>query len=571
MKKLAVLINIVLLLVMITACNPAASKQVPTTSQEPPLQLPENLTSAENMTSSGTVLTLNPVEESKPIYGGTLERGYYLPRTFDAHQNAGYAPNATLPVFNQLVMFDINYKETVPETIIGDLAETWETSADGKDITFNLRKGVKWHDGVPFTANDVVYSLNKMADVNRSVISNWFPAYENTEKIDEYTVKVHLKYPSASFMLMLAQGESQIQSYHLSSVDPQSAAFMVGTGPFILTEYLSGVHLKYKRNPDYWKKDKYGNQLPYLDGVNYYHTLWQPGMQMLIAKRVDMVDFVQGANTSDDYEALKSGAPELLWQRRDKFIGQTFAINLKHKPLDDVRVRRAMGLVLQEEDIITGFAGDPKFGISGSGILHPNWGLPKEEVASLMGWDKPYDERVAEAQRLMAEAGYPDGFELNMMATGPGGGTLVFADELHQNLKIDAKVTANLGTNELQTRIKNDDYDIYLYSFPMTTPVQLNDYFVTGGYINYSNYSNNEVDRLASDIDYIIDPDKSRETIWSIERILLTELPVLPTGRFNPSFMPYYPWVKNIRFNYISYSNINRMEDIWLDESLRVK
>ncbi|MFA5317608.1 MAG: ABC transporter substrate-binding protein, partial [Dehalococcoidales bacterium] len=210
MNKWTIIMAVMMVLALLAACGPAAPEEPTSTF------LPEPASTPTVETASGTYLTPNPVEESMPIYGGVMRVGYYIPRTFDGHQYAGYGPCAQLPVFNQLVMFDINYKECVPETIVGDLAESWEWSEDGKAITFKLHQGVKWHDGVPFTSNDVIYSLDKMNDVNRSVITDWFPAYESTEKIDDYTVKVHLKYPSASFMTALAQGESQIQALHLA-------------------------------------------------------------------------------------------------------------------------------------------------------------------------------------------------------------------------------------------------------------------------------------------------------------------------------------------------------------------
>lgn len=499
--------------------------------------------------------------------------GYWIPRTFDAHRKVSYGPTATLPVFNQLVMFDINYKETVPETIVGDLAESWETSSDGTEITFHLHKGVKWQDGVPFTSDDVVYSLDKMNDVNYSAIKDWFPAYQSTEKIDEYTVKVHLKYASAGFMMALAQGESQIQSLHLASVDPQTAEFMVGTGPFILINYKPQVSLEYKRNTDYWKKDKYGNQLPYLDGFTMYHTTLEVNRNTLISRRLDLAGTMTGVGDMTAYQYIKDGAPELLWQRRDRYNGSVIFLNTNKKPMDDIRVRRAMGLVLNEDDLITGYTGDVTFGVSGSGILHPDFGLPKEEIAKLMGWDKAYDERVAEAQQLMTEAGYPDGFKLNMMSaektTGNGAVTMVFADALHKYLNIDVEINSGLAETEIYKRLEDGNYFSYTYSLSIMDPVQLSVFFGTGGYANFAKYSNPELDKMITDLDHILDPDKRREAIWAIEQILLTDLPALPTGCFIPNMMPYHPWVKNLRWNNISYSNISRLEDVWVDESLK--
>jgi len=570
MKKWAALLSLVVILATLLACGqPPAQTTPPATGAATPTPTVQ--------TPSGKYLTPNPVETGKPIYGGVIKTGYWIPRTFDAHQYAGFGPTATLPVFNQLVMYDLTYKDTVPETIIGDLADRWEMSNDDQDITFHLRPGVNWQDGVPFTADDVIYSLQKMTDVNRSAISAWFPAFDSVDKIDELTVVVHLKYASAGFLLALAQGESQIQPLHLAGVDAQTKEFMVGTGPFTLTGYLPGVRLEYQRNPNYWKKDKDGNQLPYLDGIILYHSSLANAQNELIGRRLDILGASSGAGTVSAYEYLKSGAPELLWVKRNRFSGATIYLNVKHKPLDDIRIRRAIGLLINEDDLITGYAGSLEFGQPGAGIFHPAVGLPKDEVTKLMGWDKPFEERVAEAQRLMAEAGYPDGFKMTMMSaevSGSGGNTdmtLVLENALRKYLKIDVLMASGLGLIEIQKRLDADEYDTYTRMDTFTDPGQLERTFTSDAYGNWSNYANTDLDKKIADLDHILDSDQRREALWDIERILLTDLPALPTGCYISSMMPYYPEVRNFRVNNIVYSNINRFEDVWLDESLRVK
>ncbi|MFA5316354.1 MAG: ABC transporter substrate-binding protein [Dehalococcoidales bacterium] len=570
MKKLTILIMaVVMVLALLAACVPEPGESTPIK----PIETIEPAASVE--TPSGAYLTPNPVEESMPIYGGVMRVGYYIPRTFDGHQYAGYGPTAQLPVFNQLVILNPEYKEWVLENLVGDLAESWETSEDGMEITFKLRQGVKWHDGVPFTANDVIYSLDKMNDVNRSAISDWFPAYESTEKIDDYTVKVHLKYPSASFLLTLAQGESQIQALHLAGTDAQSLEFMVGTGPFIITEYRPQVNIKYERNPDYWKKDQYGNQLPYLDGVEFYNSTFAAAQDALISRRLDMLGPISGAGRLDVYQYLVEGAPELLFQRRDRYSGSIIYLNTKHPPLDDIRVRRALGLVLVEEDLIIGYANDAMFGKPGVGILHQDFGLPEEEINELMGWDKPYEERVAEAQQLMADAGYPDGFKLNVLTIetteASAGATLVFAEALRSKLNVDVSIGSGMGQIELMKRLDEDNYDTYTCMTNFSNFSLLDTYFGTTGYANWSRYSNPELDKMLAELDSVIDPDERREAIWAIERVLLTDLPALPTGCYIPNYIPYYPYVKNPRWSNVTYPNICRMEDIWIDESLRPK
>jgi len=487
-----------------------------------------------------------------------------------------YAPVGTLPTFNQLVKFSSDYKETVPENIVGDLAESWEVSPEGTEITFKLHQEVKWHDGTPFTAEDVLYSLDKINDVNRSAISGWFPAYESTKKIDDHTVKVHLTYPSASFMLSLASSYSQIQANHLAGIDDQSAEFMVGTGPFILEDFKVRVHLKWKRNPDYFKKDKYDNQLPYLEGIDFYQSNIANLNDMLLGRRIDIRSPFIGSTSSSSYNLLRDGAPELLWQKKYNDYGAAMYLNLNHQPLNDIRVRRAMGLVLDQESLIIGYAHDPMFGIPGQGLLNTSQGLPQEETAKLMGWDKPYAERVTEAKKLMAEAGYLNGFKLTMLGTGSSasyaGANIVFADTLRKTLNINSEVIPGLSGMEIQNRLDEGAYDLYNKALTVgLDPAQLVTYFGTDGYDNNSHYSNPELDRILAELDRIIDPDKRREAIWEIERILLTDLPALPTGIFVPSFKSYYPHVKNPRWTDQKYSDICQFEDVWMDESLRIK
>jgi peptide/nickel transport system substrate-binding protein len=341
-KKWLILILVTFILGL-TACGPAEQTPAPTvTPTEPPT------TSTPEVPPELAYLGVNPVETSQPIYGSTLTVSVSYPRSFDGHQKVGYGPSTQLPCFNQLVLFDMTYKGISSATIIGDLAESWTTSDNGTEITFKLHQGVKWHDGVPFTADDVIYSLDKMTDPNRSVVSGNYPAYESAEKIDDYTVKVYLKYPSAGFMMVLAGPFSQIQAKHLAGTDDQSIDFLVGTGPFIVTEVKPDVDTRWKKNPDYFKKDKNGNPLPYLNAL-YLVDTGSAGDDIFIARRLDVRNLVVSGSSLETFDTLKSGAPEALWQKTTKTTESVaFFINTTKPPFDDIRVRRALALALNQ-------------------------------------------------------------------------------------------------------------------------------------------------------------------------------------------------------------------------------
>jgi len=581
MRKWSFLIAVVMVFTLLLACGAPAPEPIPTPTPEPiptPTPTPEPTpTPVPEVPSEKAYLTPNPVEESMPIYGGILTTTSATPRSWDGHQNVGYGPSNQLPAFNLLITFDLAYKDQVAETLIGDLAESWEIDPDGTEIIFKLHEGVKWHDGMPFSAEDVVYSLDKMTDPNRSAISTRFPAYESAEAIDDNTVKVNLKYASAGFLIALADGDSTIQAKHLAGTDDQSMDYVIGTGPFIMTDYLIRVETKWKRNPDYFKKDKYGNQLPYLDGLHFI-SAGAAGDDMFIARRTDVRQMVVSASNIQSFGKLFEGAPEALYIRKYNPDSRAFFLNLKHPPLEDIRVRRAMAIVLEEEHIIIGYAGDSTFGIVDTGLLHPSFGLPKEDLLTLLGWDKTIAERVPEAQKLMAEAGYPDGFKLNMLTyrssggqqtTGYVGAALVFADALRRHLKIDAEVNALSGT-ERQRRLFEDNYDLYLGPLQVgVEPAQLVSYFGTDGDANWANYTNPELDKMLDELDRIIDPEKRTKAIWDIERLLLTDLPALPTGTYPVRNMFYYPHVKNLRFQNNTYGLWNNCAEIWFDLSLK--
>jgi len=266
------------------------------------------------------------------------------------------------------------------------------------------------------------------------------------------------------------------------------------------------VHLKFKKNPDYFKKDAGGNQLPYLGEVIIYEAPNQTVNDLLVSRRIDFRGATAGVATVSSLDQLTQGAPELLWQKLNLEFSTVMFLNLEHKPLDDIRVRRALGLIIDEPSLIIGFAGDERFGIPDSGLINPSLGLPKEEVRQLMGWDKPYEERVTEAKQLLAEAGYPDGFKINILSDGgttmtEGGMALVYADALKRYLNIDAQVNVGLGQTEIYKRRADGNFDLYASSLRVErNPVQLADYVSAGGAGNYSRYSNAEVDSVPSSV-----------------------------------------------------------------------
>lgn len=549
MKKLFIFASIFLVLVLLVACGPPKGGKLQLTKPE-----------AEEIG-----LTLNPVETGTPKYGGVLiEMIASTPSLWDMHKKPSFIGWFGVPVYNNLVQNSLVYFDTVPETLIGDLAKEWEVSDDGLTYTFYLNEGVTWHDGKPFTADDVVYSLDKMTNPETgSRIAGDFMAYKSAENVDDYTVRVYLTRPSASFLLNLAGPYAVIQPKHLAGADDTSPDFFVGTGPFMFKSWTPQVSYELEKNPNYFKKDEDGNPLPYLDGLKWIYGSWAAFVDVLITGQVD---FSIGIYQQMDWDRVQAASPNI---KMCQMVGPTpyfITFNTANAPLNDQRVRRAIGLLVQQEDQVLARFGSENFGFGG-GIFNPSWGISQEEIDEIMGWDQPYEARIAEAKRLMEEAGYGDGAKLRLVwaSAGPQQQLTVLGDKLRRHLNIDAELV-KISAAEMFDVYASGEWDIisvtvlgFLGDPSGTTP-----YFRCGDSSNWSGYCNSEVDRLIEEQDQELDSEKRREIIQEIERIILTDLSVLP-GLFWVIYPAWYPHVKNFRTTSNSYGPNMKFEEVWLE------
>src|SRR6202049_4188526 len=170
-----------------------------------------------------------------------------------------------MSVYNNLILFDQHIAQNSLETIVPDLAVGWEWNEDGTGLTFTLRQGVKWHDGQPFTAKDVLCTVDLMLDkatqkVRFNPRKSYFSNLDTVTANGDYEVTFHLKRPQPAFPMLLANGFSAITPCH-HTPDPVRP-HPLGTGPFKFVEFKPNEYIKVARNPDYWQPDR-----PYLDGI----------------------------------------------------------------------------------------------------------------------------------------------------------------------------------------------------------------------------------------------------------------------------------------------------------------
>lgn len=287
------------------------------------------------------------------------------------------------------------------------LAESWETAPDGKTITFKLRRGVTFHDGKPFTTDDVVFSVNELwLKTLPDAKARWTAAGLAVSKIDDHTVAFKLAAPYVYAPHYLAAHYGPIVPKHLyegtdTATNPNNMK-PVGTGPFRFKEYTKGSHIALERNPAYWGRDEKGAALPYLDRVVY--RIMPDSTSRLLAMSKKEVDYQNypgfPVETAAKLKELgfKISADPISGAARI----QRIFVNQRTGPLANVKVRQALFHAINRAELLekAGYG----FGTVSLGPLHQ--GSPAYADFILKDGPKyPFDP--ATANKLLDEAGFP--------------------------------------------------------------------------------------------------------------------------------------------------------------------
>jgi peptide/nickel transport system substrate-binding protein len=335
-----------------------------------------------------------PTSAGAPVdakHGGVLRYGM-----LSDPQN--WSPHKVVECQNQLVMSQI-YSALLrfngKGELVGDLAESWKW-VDDKTVVFQLRKNVKWHNGEPLTAQQVVWSENQRLDPKLSFDAKVLgDAVEKWEAVDDHTVKLTLKRPDVGFLRWLTPAPGRafvIYPKWDEKTAGQSAATTIGTGPFKYKSYEPGVKVEVVRNPDYFIKG-----MPYLDGIDFMIIPDADArMTGLRSGQLDMIEFV-------DFQQLPAlrKDPNIYIPEGKGFYGARLSFDMNLPPTNDVRVRRALNYAVDRKTIVDAVLAGEGAPIWG-GIIPPGrFGYAKE----LEGYWS-YDPKKAKA--LLAEAGWRD-------------------------------------------------------------------------------------------------------------------------------------------------------------------
>src|SRR5712692_9692293 len=348
-------------------------------------------------------IPLTAAHGEKPRYGGTfLSADNEEIPFYDPHQTSlGGIYAAVAPAYNCLIR--TSPYDPMALDIIPELADTWDISDGGKTLTFHLHKGVQWHDGTPFSSADVQYTIERIMNPPKGMVSPRGPVFaaiiERVETPDPTTVVIHAKGPSGLLLPLFANGWSTIIPKHIAEKDPVNAlkTRVIGTGPFRLKEPPTTSLWKYERNPNYFQTDR-----PFLDALEI-HIMADPQslLAAILSKRVFWSDSFPHANMDGDMsQSAARQNSHLIRSSSSMVLVYHLTLQSEKPPFDDVRVRQAISEALQREAFIELGTQSGAVG-TGNYPLGP-WGMPKEMRNQLIGYGPDMAKRIAHAKELLA-------------------------------------------------------------------------------------------------------------------------------------------------------------------------
>jgi peptide/nickel transport system substrate-binding protein len=470
-------------------------------------------------------------------------------------------------VFNNLVMFDQHVPQNSLRAIVPDLATSWAWNEEGTELTLPLRHGVEWHDGRPFTAEDVkctwgLLTGNASEKLRINPRKPWYANLDEVTTNGDYEVTFHLKRSQPSFLALLASGWSPVYPCHVPAREMRTHP--IGTGPFKFVEFKPNELIRVTRNPDYWKKG-----LPYLDGIEW------PIIKNLSTRTLAFIagkgDLLYGV-TTPQLPDIKTQAPQAICEVIIGNVSRNLLVNRDQPPFDNVDLRRAMSLSLDRQafiDILYQGSG----AIGGAMLPLPEglWGMPPKILAALPGYDPDVQKNRSEARSIMEKLGYgPNKRQTVKVSTRDisyyRDPAVILIDQLKE-VYIDGELDT-VDTTNWYPKIMRKEYALGLNitesGLDDPDPAFYENY-VCGAPRNYTGYCNPDADKLVDRQSMESDVEKRRQLVWEIEK-KLAEDDARPILFYPRGAVCRQPELRGLTLMVSSIYNGQRFEDLWLDK-----
>ena len=459
--------------------------------------------------------------------------------TLDPHFFAAFPTNSSMQYFfDKLVEYDDKLR------IAPSLATSWKL-VDDHTWQFDLRRGVLFHDGTPFTADDVIFTIDRVPNVPNSPNSfaQFTRGIESVKKVDDNTILIRTKAPNPQMLSDLANIfiVSARAAKGATTADFNSGKAVIGTGPYKLVEWVNGDHLVVERNDKYW-----GGRPQWARVTEKVIAKDPPRLAALLAGQVDAIDAVPIADLDrlrkENRFALYRGAAALvhyvaLDSARDvsPFVTAKDGRPLASNPLKDPRVRKALSLALNRDAIVKRVM---------EGSAQPAAQLLPEQYPTASRSLKPDPYDMKKAQALMKEAGWADGFRLVLHATGdryPNDSSVAQAiAQMWTRIGIKAEVEVLPGA-VFFTRASKQEFSAFTAQYgaedslnSLRALVATSDASKGFGTANRTRYSNPVVDNLLTEALVTMDDELRQQKLERAINFAMGDQPLIPV--FYPIF-----------------------------------
>ena len=503
--------------------------------------------------------------------GGTLRM--YLwdnPPSASIHEEA--TVSTVMPfmaLFNNLVLYDQAKKLNTMDGIVPELATSWGWNEEKTRLTFELRKDVKWHDGRPFTAKDVVCTMEKLQGkaedkFRKNPRKIWWHNLKEVVADGDFQVSFILERPQPSFLALFATGYTPIYPCHVSAQDMRTKP--VGTGPFKFVEFKGNETVKLIRNADYWRRGH-----PYVDAIDW-RIIANRSTRVLafIAGEFDMTFSLD--LTVPLVKDIKSQLPNAICELQPTNNTTNLIVNRNTSPFSDAKIRRALALALDRKafiDILT--EGHARIGAVMLPGPEGSWGMPAEMVAALPGYGTDIEKNRAQARDIMEGLGYGPGNPLKLKVATRNiplyrDPAVILIDQL-KKIYVEGELDP-IETNQWFAKVARGDYSVglNLTAAALDDPdVNFYENYACGSERNYTNYCDPAVDKLIERQSQETDLAKRRTLIWEVETKLAEDVarPIIMQGVAGLCWQPY---VKGFVLHHNGIYNNWRFDDVWLEK-----
>jgi len=603
MKKKIVWLVVSCLMVValvLASCGPAEEEEEvtpPPTEEEEEVTPPEE---EEEEVVPGPEMVRNAVGKlvEKPKYGGSLKlvQGASITNFDDGVSPYSSSGALTQRKTNDEILegdwtlgpsgteetdFYLTASQFFPQYQTGGLAETWEIP-DKETLILHVRKGVNFHDKPPangreLVADDIVYSITRAwIEPRKNYHQVSFPPDQrplSVTALDKYTVEIKCSPGMVGTIMCAVCHHLSIIPQEVGAGDLNNWRDAIGTGPFILVDYIADSSASFIRNPNYWMKDPLlpENTLPYIDSFKY--LIITDASTRLTALRTGKIDQMMYI-AAEDAQSVLNYTSDIKWTKKLQIHpNNCIWFNTTTAPFDDIRVRRALAMAVNQQEIAdTYYLGDaiifqiPVPPFKGyEDIFVPLDELPESS-------QELYQYLPDKAKQLLAEAGYPNGFKTNIVCYNIHSDLLAIVkaywSQIGVDLELDVKeyavyisttlgkgftdLAAGYSVNANPFRMHN--YRVAsLYNYARLDDPRINEVYAKMGYsANLEEWGRNSAD-YKTIVPYIV------EQCWSIE---------LPTPN---TYTMWWPWVKAYHGEYCvgfeDYHDWARY--IWIDQDMK--